>query len=79
MVFFVVAIKILVFALCLGAALAVLIFVPLAIYVIPYALWVGNENTSGRQKDKKNESVFRSAKNATKLYKAWITHQKPTL
>ena len=80
MVIFVVMLKVLVFALCAGAAISVLILVPLGIYNIPYALWVGRENTMGRQKDKlkKGESIFYTAKCATKLYKAWITRQKPT-
>lgn len=78
MIIFIVMLKVLIFALCLGAALAVLIFVPLFIYGIPYCLWVGHENCVGRQKDKKGESFFSTVKNATKLYKAWITRQKPT-
>ena len=73
-----VMLKVLVFALCAGAIVSVIVFVPLGLYVIPYALWVGQ--TMGRQKDKlqKGENVFRTAKNATKLYKAWITRQEPT-
>lgn len=78
MVIFWVMIKVLIAALCIGAAIAVIVFVPLTIYTIPYALWVGFENNVGRQTDKKKESVFRSARNATRLYKAWITRQKPT-
>jgi len=75
-----VMLKVLVFALCAGAIVSVIVFVPLGLYVIPYALWVGREQTMGRQKDKlqKGENVFRTAKNATKLYKAWITSQDPT-
>ena len=72
MVFFSFMLKILVFALCVGVGLAVLVFVPLTLYVIPYALWIG------RHLDKKKESVFRAAKNATKLYSAWIHRRGPT-
>lgn len=79
MVFFIFMIKVLIFALCAGAAISVLVYVPLMLYVIPYALWVGNENTMGRQKDKKKEKIFSAAKNATKLYKSWIMRQKPTI
>lgn len=79
MIFFTFMFKVLVFGLCLGAAVSVLVFVPLFIYTIPYALWVGRENTMGRQKDKKKEKIFSAAKNATKLYKSWITRQKPTI
>jgi len=53
MIIFWVMLKVLVFALCLGAGLAVLIFVPLTIYAIPYCLWVGGQNCIGKQKDKK--------------------------
>lgn len=79
MVIFWVMIKVLVFSLCFGAAVSVIVFVPLFIYGIPYCLWVGHENLAGRQKDKKNEKFFTTVKNATKLYKAWIARQKPTL
>lgn len=78
------ALKILVFALCIGAllglALSIVIFVPLTIYSIPYILWVGNQNTRGKYKElcQKDEGVFKCAKRATKLYKAWITHKEPT-
>lgn len=81
MIIFIVMLKVIVFALCLGVAISVLIFVPLGIYNFPYALWVGRQQTMGRQKDKlkKGESVFYTAKCATKLYKSWITRQKPAL
>lgn len=80
MTLIIVMLKVLVFALCAGAIVSVIVFVPLCLYVIPYALWVGSEQTMGRQKDKlkKGESAFRTAKYATKLYKAWITRQEPT-
>ena len=51
MVFFSFMLKILVFALCVGVGLAVLVFVPLTLYVIPYALWIGAQNTRGRHLD----------------------------
>lgn len=73
-----VMLKVLVFALCAGVVVSVLVFVPLTLYTIPYALWVGAQNTRGKHKDKKKESVFRAARNATKLYKAWITRSEPT-
>ena len=37
MVFFSFMLKILVFALCVGVGFSVLVFVPLTLYVIPYA------------------------------------------
>lgn len=78
MVFFIVAIKVLLFAFCFAAGIAVLVFVPACIYTIPYALWMGSENTKGKQLDKKNAPFWTSVKNATKLYKAWITRQEPS-
>jgi hypothetical protein len=72
-------IKVIVFALCLGAIISVIVLVPMFLYTIPYTLWVGRENTMGRQKDKQKEKIFSAAKNATKLYKSWITRQKPTI
>lgn len=78
MTIFTVMINVLVFALCVGAIIAVLVYVPLTLYVIPYALWVGSQNTRGRHLDKKKEHVFRSARNATKLYAAWIGRREPT-
>ncbi|WP_018752676.1 hypothetical protein [Paenibacillus sanguinis] len=72
------AFKVLVFALCAGAIIAVLIFVPLAIYVTPYTLWVGFQNNAGKHLDKKKEKNWKAAKNATKLYASWITRKKPS-
>lgn len=79
MVFFAVALHVLIFALCAGVVVSILIFVPLGIYAIPYCLWVGNENGAGRQLDKKKEKFTQTIKNATKLYSAWIHKRKPTL
>lgn len=78
MVMLIVMLKVIVFGLCLGAAVSVLVLVPLFFYTIPYTLWVGRENTMGRQKDKKKESIFSAARNASRLYKAWIMRQTPT-
>lgn len=72
------AFKLLVFALCAAAALAVLVYVPLAIYGIPYCLWVGFQNNAGKHLDKKKEGVLKTARNATILYKSWILRKKPT-
>jgi len=79
MTLIIVMLKVLIFALCAGAAISVLVYVPLMVYTIPYALWVGHQNTMGRQKDKDKENIFRAARNATKLYKAWITGEADSL
>ena len=72
------ALKLIVFALCAGAVISFLTFVVLTVYVFPYLMWVGSQNYIGKHKDKKKESVFRSTKNATILYKSWITRKEPT-
>lgn len=77
MTLIVVMLKVLVFALCAGAVLAVLVFVPLAIYGIPYSLWVGTQNLKGKHLDKKKEPFFRTVRNATILYKAKLTGHEP--
>ena len=69
--------KVLVVALCAGVLISVIVFVPLTLYTIPYALWVGSQNTRGKHLDKKKESIFRAARNATKLYKAKLTGHEP--
>lgn len=70
--------KVAIFALCVGVVVSLVILLPLFLYSIPYDLWIGFQNNKGKQLDKKKEGVFRSAKNATKLYKAWILRQEPT-
>lgn len=72
------AIQIAIFALCLGAVISFIIFVPLAIYCIPYALWLGTQHTKGKYLDRKKEKVFATAKHATILYSYWIRGKKPT-
>ena len=71
--------KVAVFALCVGVAVSVIILLPVFLYTIPYDLWIGFQNNKGKQMDKKKEGVFRSAKNSTKLYKAWILRKEPTI
>ncbi len=71
--------KLVVFALCAGAAISIIVFVPLTIYAIPYCLWVGHQHTIGKHKDKmQKEGIFKTARNATILYKSWITRKEPT-
>lgn len=73
------AIKIVIFALCAGAVISFIIFVPLAIYCIPYCLWVGFQNNKGKCLDRKKEGVAKTAKHATILYSNWIRGKKPSL
>ena len=77
MTFIWVMLKVLVFALCAGAVISVLVFVPLVLYTLPYDLWIGFQNTKGKQLDTKKEPIFRAARNATKLYKAKLTGHEP--
>lgn len=58
-----------------GLIIGVVITVPTLIYSIPYSLWFGwNSGTKGIPK-KTSGNLFHQAKNATKLYRSWITHQ----
>lgn len=78
MVAIIFAFKIIIFALSAGVVISVLVFVPLTLYVIPYALWVGHQQTIGKHKDKRKEGAFKAVKHATILYKSWILRKKPT-
>ena len=68
-----------VFGLGLGVFISVFILLPLFIYAIPYCFWVGGQNCAGRQLDKKKEKFLSTIKNASRLYKCWLTGRKPTL
>lgn len=66
----------------IGLALGVVIGVPVFLYTLPYAAWLGwNQGTKGIPKKLPSEkltpmkNMFHSAKNATKLYRSWITHK----
>lgn len=78
MTFIWVMFKILLFAICAGAVVSVIIYVPLTIYVIPYSLWVGGQNQIGKHKDKRKEPFFKTVRNATRLYKAKLSGHEPT-
>ncbi len=77
MVFILTVLHVLLFGLCAGAIISVIVFVPLGIYVIPYALWVGSQNTKGKHPELKNEKFFRTVRNATRLYKAKLSGHEP--
>ena len=66
MVFFAVIVKVLVFALCVGAIVSVLVCVPQLIYVIPYAWHCGSTVTG--EPDPTNLTEWRQA--AHKYYKS---------
>lgn len=61
----------------IAVILAIVIGIPLTIYVFPYSYWVGSQNCIGKHKDKKKESLRSTVRNATKLYKCWIRRQEP--
>lgn len=77
MVFFSIVFHVLIAAVATGIAVSVVIFVPLAIYIIPYCLWVGAQNTKGKYRELRNGNCFRMARNATILYKSWFSHKAP--
>lgn len=72
------ALGVLIFALCAGAVISFVVFVPLFIYTIPYAWWLGGQHAIGKHKDKMKENFLRSVRNATILYKSWIRRKEPT-
>ena len=71
--------KFLLFGVIAGIGITILVSIPLVIYATPYLLWVGFQNNVGKQKDKKNEGLLSSVKNATRLYKCWIKRQQPEI
>lgn len=77
MTFFSTVFYILVIALTVGIAFSILVYVPLFLYIIPYCLWVGFQNTKGQYRNLKEENCFRMAKHATSLYTSWIFHKAP--
>lgn len=62
----------------IGFFISLAIVVPLIIYCLPYSIWVGVQNNAGKHKDKLKDGFGKNIINATKLYKAWITHTEPT-
>lgn len=79
MIFFNTIVYVLIAGLCIGVVVSLVFGVLSFIYMIPYALWVGAENTKGRQKDKLQEKYSTKLKHATQLYGAWITRRKPAI
>ena len=67
-----------VFWMCVGTILSVLVFVPIFFYCIPYFCWLGIQQAKGRYTDKGGEidGLRLSLKYATRLYKHWITGQE---
>lgn len=72
------AFKIFLFAICAGAIISVLVFVPLSIYIIPYALWVGTQNTKGKYLERKKDGFWKIVRHATILYRSWIRREEPS-
>lgn len=75
---FYVAFQVLCFALFLGVAVSIAVYVPCCILVIPYSLWLGVQNNKGKYKDLKDAGFWRHVKNAFKLYGSWITKKDLT-
>lgn len=68
-----------VFALCVGVGVAVAIFVPLTIYTTPFCLWLGFKQQSGKYRDVKLGKVTITIRNATRVYKSWVSKTPPVL
>lgn len=69
---------IIVFGLCLGAIISVFVFVPITLYLLPYLGWLGVQQSKGYYTDRiiTHDGYRVSIKNATRLYKHWITGQE---
>ena len=78
MAFFTTAFTVLIAGLGIGFAVSLVIFVPLSVYIIPYCLWVGFQNNKGQYSALKGGNCFHMARNATRLYAAWISHRAPS-
>lgn len=72
---FYIVIGFIVFWACVGAILSVLVFVPIFLYALPYFCWLGVQKAKGRYTDKGGDidGLRISARNATRLYKHWLT------
>ena len=64
-----------------GAVIFFVIIVPLFVYTLPYAAWLGwNQGTKGIPRKQPSDKLppfkwlSHNVKNATKLYRSWITH-----
>lgn len=66
------------FGLCLGVILSVIVLVPLTIYLLPYLGWLGIQQSRGYYTDNPitKDGFMVGAKKATKLYRHWITGQE---
>ena len=66
-------------SLIIGITASILIFVPLCIYVIPYAWWAGGYEVRKVYGNKiKTTSFFKDIHNATILYKHWLFNKELT-
>ena len=70
---------VLIASLAIGFAVSIIIFVPLTLYIIPYCLWLGVQNTKGKYRHLQDGNCFRMARNATRLYGSWICHKAPVV
>ena len=54
---------VLIASLAIGFAVSIIIFVPLTLYIIPYCLWLGVQNTKGKYRHLQDGNCFRMARN----------------
>ena len=78
--FFVTVLSIAGIALAVGTLVGAVIFVPMLFYSLPYLCWAGwNAGSNGvpRKRDSEKlppiKGLIFTVKNATKLYRSWIT------
>lgn len=58
-------------------AFALLVFIPITIYVVPYCIWCGTLKGKKLMKTYTKQGIFKFIKNATILYASWISRKEP--
>ena len=58
-------------------AFALLVFIPITIYVIPYCIWCGTLKGKRLMQNFEKQNTFKYIKNATILYSSWILKKEP--
>lgn len=67
--------SIVLFAIGIGFAVAAIIYIPIIIYIAPYEMWIGYQNSIGKYLDAAGSGapIRRHLQDATKVYRHWFT------
>lgn len=69
-----VCLYVILFGICAGAVVSILVVLTQFLYQLPYTVWAGWTDADTRYPATKGCGFFRDTVNATKLYKHWIFH-----